>query len=100
MKLVRKSNLYSFKISNDIKKHAILRRSGMVISFKMIFEESIIGDDDLIDLSLREDIVESIEIFAKYFPIEVEVSCHLIVYIFEGGYTLSWKSKSFHSDNY
>ena len=67
-----------------------------MISLKMIFKESIVRNDNLINPFLWKDIIEGIEIFSKYSPIEMEISCHLVIYIFEWRYTFSWKSESFH----
>jgi len=54
-----------------------------VISAEMLFQEAILEDDDLLELTVGEDIIEGIEIVPEYRAIDVQISRHLIVEITE-----------------
>ncbi len=94
--LVFDKNLYAIEICDDIKKYAIFRRSCPMVFLEVLFEESILCNDNLIDFFIRKHVIECIEVFSENTPLQMKIAGNLIIDIFKWGNPFSWKSNSFH----
>lgn len=94
--LIFDRNLYAIEICDNIKKYAIFRRSCPMVFLEVLFEESILRNDNLIDFFIRKYIIECIEVFSENTPLQMKIAGNLIIDIFKWGNSFSWKSNSFH----